>query len=585
MAATNFTPISLYYSTTASAVPTSGNLVNGELALNTADMKLYAKNSSGVVTLLASNAATAAGVDSFSAGSTGFTPSTATTGAVTLAGTLNVANGGTGLTTLTANRIPYGNGTSAFQSSANLTFDGSTLTGTTVNVRLSNDYKLGFGDGTSWYSGNGSTGYLTFGTNNTERARFDVNGNLGIGTSSPSGKLTVANTYTNTSDATIVASATIPGINLRSASTGRFSIFTNYSAANSTSFVTGTGTNNPSVEAIAIEHTNNNIGFGSQPNTWFSTRKALQFGSGGSISASTNSSVAEFSNNVYIDAAGSNIYVTTGTASRYQQSVGSHVWYTAASGTGGTAASLTQVLNINTSGAIGVGSSASFGTSGQVLTSGGSGAAPTWATAGGGGFTTMVTYTSSTTWTVPAGITKVKVTVTGGGGGGGSSGNSRTGTGGAAGGTAIKYLTTTPGAVITVTIGAGGTSTGAAAGTAGGTSTFSTVSATGGTGGSGGSSNGDAASAQLGGIGSGGDVNLRGGRSTGGGFTYSSGVSQGTDGGNSIYGGAGGGCSAQQVIANDAGTDAGVGSGSGGGGGASSVNGGAGGSGRIVIEY
>jgi hypothetical protein len=41
-------------------------------------------------------------VSSFSAGTTGFTPNSATTGAVTLAGTLNVANGGTGQTTTTA---------------------------------------------------------------------------------------------------------------------------------------------------------------------------------------------------------------------------------------------------------------------------------------------------------------------------------------------------------------------------------------------------------------------------------------------------------------------------------------------------
>jgi len=39
-----------------------------------------------------------ANVSSFSAGTTGLTPSTSTTGAVTLAGTLNVANGGTGVT-------------------------------------------------------------------------------------------------------------------------------------------------------------------------------------------------------------------------------------------------------------------------------------------------------------------------------------------------------------------------------------------------------------------------------------------------------------------------------------------------------
>jgi hypothetical protein len=54
MAAAGFTPIQIYYSTTAAAVPTAGNLLPGELGLNIADMKLYCENSSGVVTLLAS---------------------------------------------------------------------------------------------------------------------------------------------------------------------------------------------------------------------------------------------------------------------------------------------------------------------------------------------------------------------------------------------------------------------------------------------------------------------------------------------------------------------------------------------------
>ena len=58
MAQTNFTPISLYHSTTAAATPSAGNLVAGELALNTVDEKLYFKNSVGTVKLLASNAAT-----------------------------------------------------------------------------------------------------------------------------------------------------------------------------------------------------------------------------------------------------------------------------------------------------------------------------------------------------------------------------------------------------------------------------------------------------------------------------------------------------------------------------------------------
>jgi hypothetical protein len=99
MAATGSTPISLYYTTTASTVPTAGNLVNGELAINITDGKLFYKDNAGVVQTIAQKGGN--GVSSFNAGTTGLTPSTATTGAVTLAGTLAVANGGTGVTTST----------------------------------------------------------------------------------------------------------------------------------------------------------------------------------------------------------------------------------------------------------------------------------------------------------------------------------------------------------------------------------------------------------------------------------------------------------------------------------------------------
>lgn len=56
MAASGYTPISLYYSTTASAVPTAANLVSGELAINITDGKLYYEDNAGVVQLLASKA-------------------------------------------------------------------------------------------------------------------------------------------------------------------------------------------------------------------------------------------------------------------------------------------------------------------------------------------------------------------------------------------------------------------------------------------------------------------------------------------------------------------------------------------------
>ena len=52
MSQSGYTPISLYYSSTASAVPTAGNLVAGELALNNLDGKLFYKDSAGAVQVI-----------------------------------------------------------------------------------------------------------------------------------------------------------------------------------------------------------------------------------------------------------------------------------------------------------------------------------------------------------------------------------------------------------------------------------------------------------------------------------------------------------------------------------------------------
>ena len=56
MAQSGYTPIALYYSATASNAPSPANLVNGELAINITDGKLYYKDNGGAVQLLASKA-------------------------------------------------------------------------------------------------------------------------------------------------------------------------------------------------------------------------------------------------------------------------------------------------------------------------------------------------------------------------------------------------------------------------------------------------------------------------------------------------------------------------------------------------
>lgn len=78
-------------------------------------------------------------------------------------------------------------------------------------------------------------------------------GNVGVGTLTPAGRVHALNSYSNTSDTTIIAEGNIPGINLRTASSGRFSILSNFGAANTTTVAASTGTNNPS-EVMRIDH-------------------------------------------------------------------------------------------------------------------------------------------------------------------------------------------------------------------------------------------------------------------------------------------------------------------------------------------
>lgn len=85
-----------------------------------------------------SSSALPANVSSISFGSTGLTPSTATTGAVTVAGTLGTANGGTGLSSFTANQIFYATATNTIGQSANLLYSGGDLTVYGVTVGRGN---------------------------------------------------------------------------------------------------------------------------------------------------------------------------------------------------------------------------------------------------------------------------------------------------------------------------------------------------------------------------------------------------------------------------------------------------------------
>jgi hypothetical protein len=244
-------------------------------------------------------------------------------------------------------------------------------------------------------------------------------------------------------------------------------------------------------------------------------------------------------------------------------------------GTGASSLTANSVLLGNGTSAI---QAVAPSTSGNVLTSNGT----TWASlpAAGGGFTNIVVFTSSGTWTIPAGITKAKVTVVGGGGGGQSgTGGGFPGSGAGAGGAAIRIYTLV-GATATIVVGAGGVgATGffGATGTSGGNTTFlnNGITITGGGGASGTSTAGGS-----GGNGTNGTINIRGGF----GQRRNEYVSDSTTfGGNSIMSGNG------TATVNGGNTEpvsyGGGGAGGWAAGGIASATAGNGGAGIVIIEY
>jgi len=199
------------------------------------------------------------------------------------------------------------------------------------------------------------------------------------------------------------------------------------------------------------------------------------------------------------------------------------------------------------------------------------------------GFSTVQAYASSSSFTVPAGVTSAKVRVIGGGGGGGGNTTQGGGGGGGGGGYAEMVVSVTPGQTIAITVGSGGAGGSNASGTAtgnngqaGGTSSFGSVVAASGGSGGGGSLVGGQGNSGPGGVGLGGTVNMSGGAGNAG---FSAGPNGfGGHGAGAACGGGGGAASSGLP-------SAGAAPGGGGAGGGGNFTGAPGGAGLVIIEY
>jgi hypothetical protein len=299
-------------SSTASAVPTSGDLVQGELAVNVTDKRLFTENSGGTVVEVGTN------------------PSTiAVAGNATVGGTLGVS----------------GTNPSIRQTVQNSQLDlcGGTTVGTDPSIQMVGSTNSG-GDANSVFQ-NTNTHIFRNTAGSSEYMRLTSTG-LGIGKSSPAVKLDVAGSGAYLAQF-IRSTSGVSGGGISIGNQSRvFTLFTDSAGWS-------VYDNNAGAQRILVDPSGN-LGLGVTPSAW-SLYVALQNG-GTSVADFGGGNNAVFGSNLYYGGSPNDFrYIASGQASSYRQVTGGHTWNIAPSGTAGNAISFTQAMTLDADGDLGIG--------------------------------------------------------------------------------------------------------------------------------------------------------------------------------------------------------------------------------------
>ena len=342
MAQTNYTPISLYYSSTTTNVPTAGNLVAGELAINTADGKLFYKDSSNVVQVLATK-------------STGSIGGSNTQVQFNNSGSLG---GSSGLTwdgsALTTSRLALGGTTLPSAGTATLF---SRTSDNNVYLQTGSGNNINFLDGSQNTLASFSPTALSFNISNTNKLTlnsttlYTASGvSVGIGTSSPSAALNIVSAtnpqiIVDSGSASVESrvrwyknGSTVGQINTDS---GNFSML----AESGLDFYVNGG-------SLYLKlNSSGNLGLGVTPSAWYSPTnyRAVQVGASAFVGSLPYDYTQIFSN-CYVNSVGTVKYINSSTATYFEMNNGDYRFNTAASGTAGATATFTTAMTLDASG-------------------------------------------------------------------------------------------------------------------------------------------------------------------------------------------------------------------------------------------
>jgi len=384
--------ILLKKSDTPGSVPGTANLTNlaggVEVAVNTADKRVYSMTSASAVIELGTNPS------SLTCSDVSATVLRAGSATITnlLATTLTVSGG-------TANGVLYLNGSKVATSGSALTFDGTSfVAGVSAGAGQHIFRTYTSGGFAAIYNGAvtpGSTNYsfVTNATQTTLNAATFISGeisgteamrltstslytasgiNVGIGTSSPSYKLDVvnsanANTTIGVTNSTSGTSALARFLAVSNAGNGWFGMtspgYTDISSAADALVINASSASGGIVLAQdgvgqAWLNTSGNLGLGVTPSAWASTYKAFQITPRAALSANSSGDTL-LTANAYNDGAWK--YIATAASTAYVQSAGSHVFYNAPSGTINTAISFTQAMTLDANSNLQLGTTSNLG--------------------------------------------------------------------------------------------------------------------------------------------------------------------------------------------------------------------------------